>query len=228
MENMSVILEYSKPPKCPHLKLETTLWKEGIELVAGIDEVGRGAWAGPVSAAAVVLPPRPRWLRRRLAGVRDSKCLSPHERERLCEFIYAVAISVGIGYSDAAEVDARGIIASTRTAMRRAVESLDTIPQHLLVDAVNLRPGLELPQHCMNFGDSISLSIAAASIVAKVHRDHLMHSLGKKHPGYGFERNKGYGTRTHRAALSRLRPSSVHRRSFKPIADLLRRQLQAT
>ncbi len=224
---MSVIVDYTRLPERPHLKLETALWKEGLELVAGIDEVGRGAWAGPVSAAAVVLPHRPRWLRRRLAEVRDSKRLSPQKRERLYEFILTVAISVGVGCADPAEVDARGIMESTRVAMRRAVESLDVPPHHLLVDAVNLRPELELPQQCMYFGDSISLSVAAASIVAKVHRDRLMHVLGKKYPGYGFECHKGYGTRIHRAALTRLRPSPVHRRSFRPIAALLRTQCQA-
>ena len=209
-------------PARPHLKLETALWKEGLELVAGIDEAGRGAWAGPVAAAAVVLPRRPRWLRRRLVEVRDSKRLSPRTRERLCELISTVALSVGVGCAAPAEVDAHGLMAATRAAMRRAVDALDAPPQHLLVDAVNLCPELILPQESMYFGDSISLSIAAASIVAKVHRDRLMRALGRNYPGYGFERHKGYGTCAHRAAVTRLHPTPEHRCSVRPIAALLR------
>ncbi len=209
-------------PARPHRTLETALWKEGLELVAGVDEAGRGAWAGPVVAAAVVLPLRPRWLRRRFAEVKDSKRLSPRTRERLCELISTVALSVGVGCAAPAEVDAHGLMAATRVAMRRAVAVLDAPPQHLLVDAVNLRSVLILPQENMYFGDSISLSIAAASIVAKVHRDRLMRALGGNYPGYGFERHKGYGTCAHRAAVTRLHPTPEHRCSVRPIAALLR------
>ncbi len=222
MANMPRRVDRATLPARPHLNLENALWQEGLELVAGLDEAGRGAWAGPVAAAAVVLPHRPRWLRRSLGGVRDSKRLSPCKREQLCELISTVAISVGVGCADPAEVDACGLMAATRMAMRRAVAALDSPPQHLLVDAVNLRPELDLPQVRMYFGDSISLSVAAASIVAKVHRDRMMRALDRKYPGYGFEIHKGYGTRAHRAAVTRLHPSPAHRCSFRPIAALLR------
>jgi len=227
MANIRARVDRASLPARPHLKLETALWKEGREFIAGIDEAGRGAWAGPVAAAAVVLPYRPRWLRRRLSEVRDSKRLSPRKRERLCELISTVAVTVGVGCADSVEVDARGLMASTRAAMRRAVDALDVSPQHLLVDAVNLRRELELPQQSMYFGDSISISVAAASIVAKVHRDRMMHALGRKYPGYGFERHKGYGTRAHRAAVTRLQPTPEHRCSFRPIATLLLAQRRA-
>ena len=221
---MPARVDRARLPARPHLKLETALWKEGLELVAGIDEAGRGAWAGPVAAAAVVLPHRPRWLRWRLGEVRDSKRLSPRRRERLWELISTVAVSVGVGCADSVEVDTLGLMAATRVAMRRAVVALDVPPQYLLVDAVNLGSEIELPQEDMYFGDSISLSVAAASIVAKVHRDRLMYALGIKYPGYGFERHKGYGTRAHKAAVTRLRPTPAHRCSFHPIAALLRAQ----
>ena len=168
MVNIPGPVNHVRLPTRPHLKLETGLWKEGIQFIAGVDEAGRGAWAGPVAAAAVVLPYlRPRWLRGCLGEVQDSKKLSCRKREILNELISTVAISVSVGFADSHEVDSLGLMVATRAAMRRAVSGLDVPPQYLLVDAVDLHLELELPQESMYFGDSISLSIAAASIVAK-------------------------------------------------------------
>ena len=223
MANIPGRANHMRIPKRPHLKLETGIWKEGIQFIAGVDEVGRGAWAGPVAAAAVVLPHRrPRWLRRRLGEVQDSKKLSSRKRDLLSELISTVATSVSVGFANPEEVDSLGLMAATRAAMSRAVSGLDVSPQYLLVDAVDLHLELKMSQESMYFGDSISLSIAAASIVAKVYRDRLMCELAKQYPGYGFSAHKGYGTREHRAAIMRLKPTPAHRHSFRPIAALLR------
>ena len=225
MANIPGRANHNKRPTRPHLKLETGVWKEGIQFIAGVDEAGRGAWAGPVAAAAVVLPHRrPRWLLRHLAEVQDSKKLSSRKRDLLNELITTVAVSVSVGFANPDEVDSLGLIAATRVAMSRAVSGLDVSPQYLLVDAVNLQLELQIPQESMYFGDSISLSIAAASIVAKVYRDRLMCELDEKYPGYGFSVHKGYGTRQHRAAIMRLQPTPAHRCSFRPIAAFLRSQ----
>ncbi|HCU79769.1 MAG: ribonuclease HII [Chloroflexi bacterium] len=207
-------------PKRPHLRLENRYWNSGYKLVAGIDEAGRGAWAGPVVAAAVVLPVRPRFLRRKLKHVRDSKCLSPSIREKLSRLIFDVALLSGFGSSSPGEVDEHGIVNATRIAMFRAVTALSSQPDQLLIDAVDLNKELDIPQKAMYFGDSISLSVAAASILAKVYRDRLMVALSIEYPGYGFERHKGYGTNMHYDMLTQLRPTPVHRHTFKPIVSL--------
>ena len=207
-------------PKRPHLRLEARYWNSGYKLVAGIDEVGRGAWAGPVVAAAVVLPVRPRFLNRKLKDVKDSKCLSPHIRDKMSRLILDVALFFGFGSASPEEIDECGIVAATRTAMCRAVTALSSQPDQLLIDAVDLDSELDIPQRAMNFGDSISLSIAAASILAKVYRDQLMVALSSQYPGYGFERHKGYGTNMHYDMLTQLQPTPVHRHTFKPIAAL--------
>ena len=207
-------------PKRPHLRLENRCWNSGHKLVAGVDEVGRGAWAGPVVAAAVVLPVRPRFLNRKLKDVRDSKCLSPSIRDKMSRLIFDVALFSGFGSSSPEEVDDFGILNATRIAMFRAVTALGSQPDHLLIDAVDLNNELDIPQKAMNFGDSISLSIAAASILAKVYRDRLMVALSREYPGYGFERHKGYGTNMHYDMLTQLRPTPVHRHTFKPISSL--------
>lgn len=207
-------------PLRPHLKLETECWNSGCKLVAGIDEVGRGAWAGPVVAAAVVLPVRPRFLLKKLKDVRDSKCLSPNMRYRMARLILDVVLLSGFGNSSSEEIDRYGIIDATRVAMCRAVNSLKSKPDQLLIDAVDLRKVVSIPQKAMNFGDSISLSIAAASILAKVHRDQMMVALASKYPGYGFERHKGYGTHMHYDMLMSLHPTPAHRHSFNPMALL--------
>ena len=218
--NMNAKFKQANLPKRPHLRLENRYWNSGYKLVAGIDEVGRGAWAGPVVAAAVVLPMRPRFLNRKLKDVRDSKCLSPNIRDKISRLIFDVALFSGFGSSSPEEVDECGIVNATRIAMFRAVTALSSQPDQLLIDAVDLNNELDIPQKAMNFGDSISLSIAAASILAKVYRDRLMVALSSEYPGYGFERHKGYGTNMHYDMLTQLRATPVHRHTFKPIASL--------
>ncbi|MDP6769344.1 MAG: ribonuclease HII [Chloroflexota bacterium] len=217
---MNAKFKQANLPKRPHLRLENRYWNSGYKLVAGIDEVGRGAWAGPVVAAAVVLPMRPRFLNRKLKDVRDSKCLSPNIRDKMSRLIFDVALFSGFGSSSPEEVDGCGIVNATRIAMFRAVTALSSQPDQLLIDAVDLNNELDIPQKAMNFGDSISLSIAAASILAKVYRDRLMVALSSEYPGYGFERHKGYGTNMHYDMLTQLRATPVHRHTFKPIASL--------
>jgi ribonuclease HII len=179
--------------------------------VAGIDEAGRGPWAGPVVAAAVVLDPA-----RVPAGLDDSKRLSAPRRAALFEALAACA-AVGVGLADVAEIDRLNIRRATHLAMRRALDALPTRPRHALVDGNDV-PDLPCPATAVVGGDGLSLSIAAASIVAKVTRDRLMEALARSHPGYGFERHKGYGTALHRGALARLGPCAQHRLSFRPVA----------
>ncbi len=187
--------------------------------MAGVDEAGRGAWAGPVYAAAVILPLDQPDLPAALDGVADSKQLSPGRREALLAVIHSVALSVGVGVSTAVEVDGLGILPATRLAMRRALESLTPAPEALLLDYVAL-PEVHLPQRSLPKADRHCLSVAAASIVAKVSRDRWMMALGERYPGYGFARHKGYGTAAHRSALARLGPSPVHRMSWAPLQAL--------
>ncbi len=199
----------------PDLTFEQSLWSAGIELVAGVDEAGRGAWAGPVSAGAVILPRRADLLEC-LSGVRDSKQMSPAQRTRWADRIRALALAWGVGFADPEEIDALGIVPATRLAMRRAIEQLDPCPQHLLVDAVRL-PALNLPQQALIKGDARVMSIAAASVLAKTARDALMVTLDSQYSGYALARHKGYGTAAHQAALRELGPSPIHRKSFAPI-----------
>lgn len=202
----------------PTLDEERALWTSGYGWVAGVDEAGRGAWAGPVVAAAVVLPPD-QDIVRRLAGVADSKQLTSRQRERLLTVVLAEVADSGVGVVPAAQIDAHGIAEASRRAMHLAIEALDNPPDYILIDYVRL-PSLSIPQHSLPKGDSRVLSIAAASIVAKVTRDRLMAELACEHPGYGFERHKGYGTADHRASLVRLGPCLIHRRSFEPVKTL--------
>lgn len=181
--------------------------------VAGLDEVGRGCLAGPVVAAAVILEES-----RPVRGVHDSKLLAPARREELADAIADRALSVGVGVAPPDEVDAINILRATREAMSRAVRSLAMKPDHLLIDAVSL-PDLGLPQSSIVKGDRLSVSIAAASIVAKVVRDRLMRYYAEIFPGFGFEENKGYGTPAHLDAIARLGPSPIHRRTFRGVWD---------
>jgi ribonuclease HII len=206
----------------PGLKLEYQLRRQGHRLIAGIDEAGRGAWAGPVVAAAVILPLDRPDLRAALKGVNDSKQLTARQRERWFDVIHGVALAVGVGGAGPGEIDRGGIVAATRAAMERAVAMLHPQPDALLIDAVNLQSLIPLPQRSLNYGDSISLSIAAASIVAKVNRDRLMGALDARYPGYGFARHKGYGTAAHHAALKRLGVTGAHRRCYAPVRELIR------
>ena len=203
----------------PNLDEELALFSAGHVRVAGIDEAGRGAWAGPVCAAAVVLPLDRPDLTALLDGVRDSKQLSPTRREELLAIIGDVAEAVGVGWASPAEIDAMGIALATRQAMARAVAELNGRVGALLIDYVRL-PEIDLPQRVLPKADIHCLSVASASIVAKVTRDRLMVTLDRDYPGYSFARHKGYGTRQHRKALARLGPSSVHRMSWKPIQSL--------
>ncbi len=203
----------------PDLIQEGLWWSQGLVRVAGVDEAGRGPWAGPVVAGAVVLPPDPA-VARALAGVRDSKQLSPHQRERLFGVIKSLAVSWAAGVVSCQEIDRLGILPATRLAMRQAIDGLNALggaPQALLVDAVRL-PAIPLPQRSLIHGDALSLSIAAASIIAKVTRDQLMREMDGQYPGYGFARHKGYGTAQHAQALNELGPCPIHRRSFAPVA----------
>jgi len=205
----------------PNLALEHRLRAKGHALIAGIDEAGRGAWAGPVVAAAVILPLDRRDLRAALKGVNDSKRLTAHQRERLFPVICEVALAVGVGGVGPGEIDREGIVPATRAAMERAVAMLNPPPDALLIDAVDLSGVIALPQRSLPYGDSLSLSIAAASIVAKVSRDRAMAALDARHPGYGFARHKGYGTAAHHAALRRMGVTEAHRRSYAPIMRLI-------
>ncbi len=203
----------------PDLREELRLFNAGHSRVAGLDEAGRGAWAGPVCAAAVVLPLERADLPDLLAGVRDSKQLSPARRETLLPVILETAEAVGVGWATPAEVDALGIVPATRRAFCRAVARLDGQADALVVDYVRL-PELDLPQRALAKADARCLSVAAASIVAKVNRDQLMMALDGDFPGYGFARHKGYGTRQHREALARLGPCPIHRMSWRPLTAL--------
>ena len=184
--------------------------------VAGVDEVGRGPLAGPVHAAAVILDPA-----RLPPGLNDSKKMSETRREKAFDAIMASAIAVGIGVASVEEIERINILAATMLAMRRAVERLTIRPVHALVDG-NKVPALACPAEAIVKGDSKVLSIAAASIIAKVTRDRFMSDLDAACPGYGWARNKGYGTADHMEALARLGPSAHHRQSFAPIAQLRR------
>ncbi len=209
------------PYPLPTLTEELRLTRDGYGPVAGVDEVGRGAWAGPLVAAAVVLPPvfSPALadaLTAQLMGVRDSKTCSPEERATLAERIRGTAQGIGIGVVSSLEIDRFGLTVANQLAMRRAVDALPWTPGYVLLDWVRL-PGLPIPQRAFPRGDATSLSIAAASIVAKVTRDGLLGALDARYPGYDFARHKGYGTAVHRAALRTHGPSPEHRYRFAPV-----------
>jgi ribonuclease HII len=200
----------------PSLRWERRLIRGGAARIAGIDEVGRGAWAGPVVAAAVVLPLGMRKLAAALRGVRDSKQMTSAQRAHWAQAIRDLA-EAGVGEASPQEVDALGLIGATRLAMTRALATLQVPPDHLLIDHLRL-PDVPLQQTPLTFGDQLSLSIAAASVVAKVTRDLAMDELDRLHPGFGFARHKGYGTEEHRHALAEFGPTSIHRYSYMPVA----------
>lgn len=200
----------------PDLREEMALYRQGYRLVVGLDEAGRGSWAGPVVAGAVILPLGNDGLEQALDGVRDSKQLNPLERERLYDVIQTEALAVGVGMVPPDQIDNLGIVPATKEAMALAIARLPYPPDFLLVDFLSL-PRLDYPQKNIVHGDALSLSIAAASIVAKVSRDRFMIELDSQYPGYGFASHKGYGTPRHRAALDRLGPSPIHRFSYAPV-----------
>ena len=202
--------------KLPHFRFEKALSAKGVWPVAGIDEAGRGPLAGPVSAAAVILDPR-----RLPKGLDDSKKLSHRQREEAFAEIMSSALAVGIGLASPAEIDRFNIRQATFLAMRRALGALSPPPLHALIDGNALPPDLHCPAQTIVKGDAISLSIAAASIIAKVTRDRLMEELHHSHPEYGFAEHAGYPTPAHRAALERYGPCIFHRRSFAPVRRIL-------
>jgi ribonuclease HII len=196
---------------------EERLAAQGYRLIAGVDEAGRGALAGPVVAAAVILPSDVDVAQ--LDGVRDSKLIAPAKREWLFHHIYQLAIAVGVGMAPHSLVDSQGIIRATRVAMKQAIERLSPSPEWLLIDHLHL-PELKLPQKGITHGDNLCFSIACASIIAKVARDRIMVELDGRYPGYGMARHKGYGTRQHVSCLLRLGACPIHRRSFHPVREI--------
>lgn len=195
-------------------RYEETLWQQGCRYVAGMDEVGRGPLAGPVVTCAVIL--RPDFD---LVGVTDSKQLTRHEREQLYLQIVNEAVEVSIAVNDRATIDRLNIYAATQDAMIRAVNNLHHRPDHLIVDAVPIK--IAIPQTTLIKGDQKSISVAAASIVAKEYRDHLMRDYDRVYPGYGLAENMGYGTKEHLAGLAVHGATPIHRRSFRPVQDYL-------
>ncbi|MEE9508286.1 MAG: ribonuclease HII [Anaerolineales bacterium] len=210
-------MDFKQKNNKPDLVHELELRQSGCSCVAGLDEAGRGAWAGPVVAAAVVLPIAQFDLLNQLEGIKDSKLMTHQGRLRGEIRIREVAISIGIGSTSAEMVDEVGIIKATRLAMMEAITSLDVSPSHLLIDHIPL-PEVSIVQTVITKGDLQVLSIAAASVIAKVTRDSIMVDFGEQFSGYGFSRHKGYGTKEHQHALADLGPTSIHRYSFAPVA----------
>jgi len=202
----------------PSFVEEEMLEAQGYQYIAGIDEAGRGSLAGPVVAAAVILPCHvdTPWL----SQVNDSKQLSPAKREILFQRIREVAISIGVGVIPHEVIDTQGIIKATRLAMKSAVDRLSPPPEFLLIDYMHL-PEVTIPQKGITNGDSLCFSIACASIIAKVSRDRMMVEFDGTYPGYGLAQHKGYCTKGHVACLRRLGPSLIHRRSFRPVKDII-------
>lgn len=198
----------------PTFELETAALAEGFDVVAGIDEAGRGPWAGPVVAAAVVLD-----ADNIPAGLNDSKKLSAARRDELFDDITASA-EVGVGIADVALIDDRNILGATMWAMAEGLRRLHMKPALALIDG-NRAPKIDCPARTVVKGDGVSLSIAAASIIAKVTRDRMMAELDARFPGYEFARHKGYGTAIHQRALAQLGPCPAHRRSFAPVRAML-------
>lgn len=195
------------------LAYEKELYTQGIHLIAGVDEVGRGPLAGPVVAAAVILPENCK-----IPGLNDSKKIPKSKHHAIYQAVLDQALSVGIGIKDNQVIDHVNIYEATKLAMLEAIQELDPRPQHLLIDAMRL--DLPIPQTSIIKGDANSLSIAAASIVAKVTRDQMMEEFDCEYPGYDFTQNVGYGTANHLAGLHKLGVTPIHRRSFEPVKSM--------
>jgi len=200
----------------PHLEKEIALHQQGYRFVAGLDEAGRGAWAGPVVAAAVILPANQPDLAETLAGLTDSKKLSAKRRDFYFDLIQKIAVAVAVGAAEPDVVDNLNVVGATRQAMAQAIDKLTPIPDYLLLDHLRL-PAVEIPQEAFARADSISLTVAAASVIAKVTRDRLMVNLHCRFPVYHFDRHKGYGTELHRSALTQYGPCAIHRQSYGPV-----------
>ncbi len=199
----------------PDTIFESELWKSGIQYIAGLDEAGRGALAGPVSVGAVILPNDKSLLSSNLSGARDSKQMTPRMRDTLAPLIRKVALAWAVGFATSEEIDMQGIVRATRLAAIRALHQFTITPQYLLTDFRLELPQLEIAQMSLVKGDARCLSIACASILAKTERDALMHELDSQYPGYGLGKHKGYGTQAHRSALMRLGLSEIHRKTFR-------------
>lgn len=195
-------------------RYDESLRQKGFCRIAGIDEAGRGPLAGPVVASAVVMPDG-----KTIKGLRDSKKVPEAERESLFDGISGICLDMGIGIVDAAEIDRINILRATRRAMEKAIQALSAEPDLLLIDALKL-PQVHIKQICPIKGESVSASIAAASIVAKVTRDRLMQQYHEIYPEYGFEKHKGYGTKEHMEKLLSYGPCPIHRKSFDKVMDL--------
>lgn len=211
---MAAELDHQQVPRYPSLEFEDSLWAAGLTYLAGIDEVGRGALAGPVYAAAVVLPARDTILAE-LFGVRDSKQMTAAEREEWAPAIRAKALAYAVAWASCKEIDRYGIAPATKLAARRALKALPAA-QHLLIDYISLEK-VTLPQTPILFGDARCLSIAAASVIAKVARDAELRILDRRFPRYGFAAHKGYATEEHLAAIKKHGPCLQHRYSFAPM-----------
>ena len=194
----------------PTLEFEEILWTGGFTHIAGIDEAGRGAWAGPVTAAAVILPANPS-LTRILNQVQDSKLMTPIARDAWTPRIKDAVLGWGVGFSTVKEIDEMGILPATKLAATRALENL--LPDYLITDYLVFTE-IDLPQTALVKGDQRSLSVAAASVLAKTARDALMSELDRQYPDYGFARHKGYGTQFHHEMIKKLKRCEIHRRSF--------------
>ncbi|MFH0931752.1 MAG: ribonuclease HII [Candidatus Zixiibacteriota bacterium] len=201
------------------LFFEKELWGKGYKLVAGVDEAGRGPLAGPVVAACVIFPEDID-----ISGIDDSKKLTPKKREELYKKIKENALDFGVGIVKEKEIDKLNILRASLKAMHKAVSSLKDTPHFILIDGNQKIPDLKLPQLPVVKGDSLSLSCAAASIIAKVERDHLMKRLHRKYPQFSFDRNKGYSSKLHLEALQKFGPCKIHRRSFKRVMECLVKQ----
>jgi ribonuclease HII len=201
-------------PLEPDDRFEREAWARGFRRVAGVDEAGRGPLAGPVVAAAVILP-----RRCRMETLRDSKLLTEGQRERLYARIVETAVAIGVGVVDAPTIDARNILEATRLAMAQAVSQLSPPSDYLVLDATAL-PSVPVEQRLVIKGDGLCLSVAAASVVAKVTRDRLMAEAHVRWPEYGFMTHKGYGTEEHLRQLQRLGPCELHRKSFRPVREV--------
>lgn len=216
----------------PTLEYESAFWRDGFTLVAGLDEAGRGALAGPVVAAAIILPPLAEaeaqdWLHHTLfqtiARADDSKKLNERTREQLFEPVRAIATAYAVGSASQAEIDELNILKASHLAMYRALQALSLAPHALLLDALVLQK-IQIPQQGIIHGDALALSIAAASILAKVTRDRLMRELDAQYPQYGFAQHKGYGTAAHLQALRKFGPSPIHRQSFAPVSQRIKEE----
>lgn len=197
------------------LKYERELYKNGITLIAGVDEAGRGPLCGPVVAAAVILPKN-----YHLDGLNDSKQLSEKKREEYYEVLQREAISIGVGVVSPKIIDEINILEASRKAMYEALNNLDIIPEYILSDAMSLND-IDIPSRPIIHGDALSLSIAAASVIAKVTRDHIMYELDKKYPEYNFKKHKGYPTKEHLELIKKYGVISEYRKTYKPVREIL-------